>query len=56
MSSAPLLWTQDLDAPLAWRQAQPISRRQFLADARALAVTALVFRFVVHRMKLEDRE
>jgi len=37
MSSAPLLWTQDLDAPLAWRQAQPISRRQFLADARALA-------------------
>lgn len=37
MSSAPLIWADDLDAPLAWRDGQPISRRQYLADVQALA-------------------
>ncbi|MET0335067.1 MAG: AMP-binding protein [Rhizobacter sp.] len=37
MSSAPLLWSGDLDAPLAWRAEQPLSRRQYLADVAALA-------------------
>ena len=33
----PLIWCDDLAAPLAWRQGRPISRRQYLADTRALA-------------------
>jgi acyl-coenzyme A synthetase/AMP-(fatty) acid ligase len=33
----PLLLGADLDAPIAWRAAQPISRRQYLADVAALA-------------------
>lgn len=37
MSSTPLLWAGDLDAPLAWRHGEPISRRQYLADVQALA-------------------
>lgn len=34
---AALLVAQDLEAPLAWREGQPISARQFLADALAQA-------------------
>ena len=37
MSGLPLIWSADLQAPLAWRAGHAISRRQFLADARALA-------------------
>ena len=37
MSSLPLIWSADLDAPLAWRAGQPVSRRQYLADVQALA-------------------
>ena len=37
MSSLPLIWSADLDAPLAWRAGQAISRRQYLADVQALA-------------------
>ena len=39
MTTQPLLWGAglDLDAPLAWRHGEPISRRQYLADACALA-------------------
>jgi acyl-coenzyme A synthetase/AMP-(fatty) acid ligase len=37
VNTAPLLWAGDLDAPLAWRHGVPISRRQYLADAQALA-------------------
>ena len=33
----PLLATDDLDAPLAWRAGTPVSARQFLADSQALA-------------------
>ncbi len=34
----PLLWADDLDAPLARRAGRPISRREYLADVQALAV------------------
>jgi acyl-coenzyme A synthetase/AMP-(fatty) acid ligase len=37
MSTTPLLWADDLDAPLAWRHGQPLSRWQYLADVHALA-------------------
>ena len=37
MSGLPLIWSADLDAPLAWRAGQPVSRRQYLADVQALA-------------------
>ena len=37
MSTTPLLWAGDLDAPLAWRHGEPISRRQYLADVQALS-------------------
>jgi acyl-coenzyme A synthetase/AMP-(fatty) acid ligase len=37
VSATPLLWAGDLDAPLAWRHGQPISRRQYLADVEALS-------------------
>ncbi|WOB08977.1 AMP-binding protein [Piscinibacter gummiphilus] len=37
MSASPLLWAGDLEAPLAWRHGQPISRRQYLADVEALS-------------------
>ena len=37
MSGLPLIWSADLQAPLAWRAGQAISRRQYLADAQALA-------------------
>ncbi len=37
MSGLPLIWSGDLDAPLAWRAGQPVSRRQYLADVQALA-------------------
>ncbi len=33
----PLILADDLDAPLAWRDGAPISRRQYLADLHALA-------------------
>jgi acyl-coenzyme A synthetase/AMP-(fatty) acid ligase len=35
--SLPLLWSGDLDTPLAWRAGQALSRRQYLADVAALA-------------------
>jgi acyl-coenzyme A synthetase/AMP-(fatty) acid ligase len=35
--ATPLLRADDLDAPLAWRQGVPLSRRQYLADVQALA-------------------
>jgi acyl-coenzyme A synthetase/AMP-(fatty) acid ligase len=35
--TTPLLWGGDLDAPLAWRHGEPLSRRQYLADVQALA-------------------
>ena len=37
MSSAPLIWADDLGAPFAWRDGQAISRHQYLADVRQLA-------------------
>ena len=37
MDRLPLIWGDDLDAPLAWRAGQAISRRQYLADVHALA-------------------
>lgn len=37
VSATPLLWTGDLDAPLARRHGVDISRRQYLADVQALA-------------------
>ena len=37
MSGLPLIWSADLQGPLAWRAGQSISRRQYLADAQALA-------------------
>lgn len=33
----PLLVARDLDAPLAWRDGQPIAARRYLGDVRALA-------------------
>ncbi|HZT55565.1 MAG TPA: CoA ligase, partial [Burkholderiaceae bacterium] len=33
----PLILADDLDAPLAWRDGMPVSRRQYLADVAALA-------------------
>lgn len=33
----PLLWAKDLDAPIAWRGTEPISRRQYLADVHAMS-------------------
>jgi len=38
MSLAPLIWADDLDAPLAWREGHAISRRHYLADVQQLAV------------------
>ena len=38
MSGTPLIWADDLDAPLAWRAGQALSRRRYLADVQALAV------------------
>lgn len=35
--TAPLIRVDDLDAALAWRDGAPVSRRQYLADVRALA-------------------
>ncbi len=37
MNAFPLLWAESLELPLAWRNGQPISRRQYLADVRQLA-------------------
>ena len=37
MSRLPLIWGEDLDAPLARHAGQPVSRRQYLADVQALA-------------------
>ena len=39
MPLLPLIDSDDLTAPIAWRLGQPISRRQYLADVRALAAT-----------------
>ena len=39
MTTWPLIHGDDLTAPIAWRHGQPISRRQYLADVRALAAT-----------------
>jgi acyl-coenzyme A synthetase/AMP-(fatty) acid ligase len=58
LSNAPLISGDDLDAPLAWRDGQALTRRQYLADVRALAaalpasgpmfnVTADRYRFAV---------
>ncbi|HKX44409.1 MAG TPA: AMP-binding protein [Burkholderiaceae bacterium] len=33
----PLIWSRDLDAPIAWRGTEPISRRQYLADVRMMS-------------------
>ncbi len=33
----PLIWSADLEAPLAWRAGRPVSRRRYLADVHALA-------------------
>ena len=57
-SSLPLIAGDTLDAPLAWRDGQPVTRRQYLADVHALAarlpdagtmlnVTADRYRFAV---------
>ena len=32
MSSSPLIWADDLAAPMAWKDGLPISRHQYLAD------------------------
>jgi len=37
MSALPLIVGDTLDAPLAWRDGAPVSRRQYLADVHALA-------------------
>ena len=37
MSSSPLIAGAGLEAPLAWRDGQPLTRRQYLADVQALA-------------------
>ena len=58
MSCVPLISGDDLDAPLAWRDGHALTRRQYLADVRALAevlpamgpmfnVTADRYRFAV---------
>ena len=58
MTTQALIWGDDLDAPLARRDGQPVSRRQYLADVQALAarlpdagpmlnVTADRYRFAV---------
>ena len=58
MSVLPLIAGDGLDAPLAWREGRPITRRQYLADVHALAarlpaagpmlnVTADRYRFAV---------
>ena len=58
MTDAPLISGDDLDAPLAWRNGHALTRRQYLADVRALAsalpaagpmfnVTADRYRFAV---------
>jgi acyl-coenzyme A synthetase/AMP-(fatty) acid ligase len=58
LSSLPLIAGDTLDAPLAWRDGQPVTRRQYLADVHALAarlpdagtmlnVTADRYRFAV---------
>jgi acyl-coenzyme A synthetase/AMP-(fatty) acid ligase/3-hydroxymyristoyl/3-hydroxydecanoyl-(acyl carrier protein) dehydratase len=39
MNTLPLISARDLAAPLAWRQGQPISGAQFIAEAQALADT-----------------
>ena len=36
-TTSPLIRADDLDAPLAWRDGAPVSRRQYLADVHALA-------------------
>jgi acyl-coenzyme A synthetase/AMP-(fatty) acid ligase len=57
-SSLPLIAGDTLEAPLAWRDGQPVTRRQYLADVHALAarlpdagtmlnVTADRYRFAV---------
>ncbi|HEX3141797.1 MAG TPA: AMP-binding protein, partial [Rhizobacter sp.] len=38
MTVSPLLWADDLQAPLAWRDGQALSRQQYLADVQRLAV------------------
>ena len=58
MTDVPLVAGDDLDAPLAWRNGHALTRRQYLADVRALAsalpaagpmfnVTADRYRFAV---------
>jgi acyl-coenzyme A synthetase/AMP-(fatty) acid ligase len=37
MSDTPLIWADDLAAPLAWSQGQAVSRHQYLADVQRLA-------------------
>lgn len=37
MSATPLIWRGDLEAPIAFRDGHPISRRQYLADVVRLA-------------------
>jgi acyl-coenzyme A synthetase/AMP-(fatty) acid ligase len=37
MSTSPLIWGEDLDAVLAWRDGRAVSRREYLADVQALA-------------------
>ena len=32
-----LLWAKDLNAPIAWRGTEAISRRQYLADVYAMS-------------------
>jgi acyl-CoA synthetase (AMP-forming)/AMP-acid ligase II len=32
-----LIWSEELDAPLAWREGRPITRRAYLGDVHALA-------------------
>ena len=32
----PLIWSDDLDAPIAWRDGHAVSRRRYLADVNAL--------------------
>lgn len=37
MIASPLIWADDLQGPMAWRNGQPISRHQYLADVQRLA-------------------
>lgn len=37
MTRLPLIWSENLDAALAWRGGRPVSRRQYLAEAAVLA-------------------